>query len=162
MDIFLQKFYKDFQEYTYKNQVLAAASGLAFGFATNQFLTNLVDNVFLPIIKSFIDYIALLSPIPHKYPLLWKILTIIFNIFWYFIIWIVTIFVSFFLIEYILNRQIIGMTSKIPEEEKQDYLKSKVQAKIKSNILPTEKDKQDIQNEESIIETQVLEEAYFV
>ena len=54
------------------------------------------------------------------------------------------------------------MTSKILEEEKQDYLKSKVQAKIKSNILPTEKDKQDIQNEESIIETQVLEEAYFV
>ena len=48
-DIFLKKFYKDFQEYTYKNQVLIAASGFAIGISTIDFIKSLIHDVFKPI-----------------------------------------------------------------------------------------------------------------
>ena len=45
IDLFLTKFYKDFQEYTYKNKVLVAASGFAIGIATTDLLKSIITDI---------------------------------------------------------------------------------------------------------------------
>jgi len=40
-NLLIKKFYKDFQEYTFKNQVLIAASGFTIGIATSDFIKNI-------------------------------------------------------------------------------------------------------------------------
>ena len=147
MDIFIEKFYKDFQQYTFKNKVLASASGFAFGFATNEFLVNLLNEVLLPAVNSIVKVFVAISPIPTKYPLLWSGIQFLSKLVWFLFVWIATILISFFLIEYILNRKIIGMTSNVIGEEKQEYIETKVEAEKKNNILPTENDKIDIEME---------------
>lgn len=147
MDIFIEKFYKDFQQYTFKNKVLASASGFAFGFATNEFLANVLNQVLLPAVNSLVDVIVSISPIPTKYPMLWSGIQSLSKIFWLLFVWIATIIISFFLIEYILNRKIIGMTSNVIGDEKKEYIETKVEAEKKNNILPTETDKIDIKLE---------------
>lgn len=145
MDIFFEKFYKDFQQYTFKNKVLASASGFAFGFATNEFLANILNKVLLPAINEVIKTFVAMSPIPTKYPMLWSILKSLSTILWLLFVWISTILIAFFLIEYILNRKIIGMTSTVIGEEKQEYIETKIESEKKNNILPTENDKIDIE-----------------
>ena len=50
INLFLDKFYKDFQEYTYKNQVLIAASGFAIGIATVDLLKGILNDNINPLI----------------------------------------------------------------------------------------------------------------
>ena len=147
MDIFIEKFYKDFQQYTFKNKVLASASGFAFGFATNEFLANLLNEVLLPAVNNVVKTFVAISPIPDKYPMLWSGIQSLSKILWLFFVWITTILISFFLIEYILNRKIIGMTSNVIGDEKQEYIETKAESEKKNNILPTEIDKIDIEIE---------------
>ena len=146
IELFFTKFYKDFQEYTYKNKVLVAASGFAIGIATTDLLKSIINDIINPNIIKLFSSLTLISPLATKYPALFDLTKIFFNFIGLFIIWIITIFVSFFVIEYILNRKIIGLSSNIQDEEKKQFIKEKIISKENSNILPTEKDKINIEN----------------
>lgn len=157
IELFIQKFYKDFQEYTYKNQVLVAASGFAIGIATNNFVASIMNDVVEPSLDAVFKNIMLLSPIPKKNPMLWKFLSLIIQILWIIIVWILTIFLSFFVIEYILNRKIIGLASKVSDSEKQQFIKEKIESKSNSNILPNKTDEKEIAYEKAILEQMTSE-----
>ncbi len=59
-------------------------------------------------------------------------------------IWLSTIFISFFVIEYILNRKIIGLSTIITEEDKINFDKQKEKSLEKNNIIPNEIDRQEL------------------
>jgi|TARA_B100000497_G_scaffold25346_1_gene29833 large-conductance mechanosensitive channel len=150
IELFLTKFYKDFQEYTYKNKVLVAASGFAIGIATTNLLKSIIDDVISPNIIKLFSSLTLISPLAIKYPIIFNFIKNISNIIWLFIIWIITIFCSFFVIEYILNRKVIGLSSNVQDDEKKQFIKEKIISKDNNNILPNEKDKINIENDKML------------
>jgi len=150
IDLFLTKFYKDFQEYTYKNKVLVAASGFAIGIATTDLLKSIITDIINPNIIKLVSSLSLISPLAIKYPFIFNIVKGFSNFIWLFIIWLITIFVSFFVIEYILNRKVIGLTSNVQDDEKKQFIKEKIISKEYNNILPNEKDKIDIENDKEL------------
>lgn len=156
IELFFNKFHKDFQEYTYKNKVLVAASGFAIGMATTNLLKNIVDDILTPAIIKLFKYLLSLSPLYTKYPILYYIVTKVSNFVWLFIVWLLTIFVSFFVIEYLLNRKIIGLSSSVKDNEKKEFIKEKILSKENNNILPTEKDKIQIENEKELVENNII------
>lgn len=150
IELFLTKFYKDFQEYTFKNKVLVAASGFAIGIATTDLLKSIVNDIVSPNIIKLFSSLTLISPLAIKYPIIFDFIKNISSIIWLFIIWIITIFCSFFVIEYILNRKVIGLSSNIQDDEKKQFIKEKIISKDNNNILPNEKDKINIENDKML------------
>ena len=150
IELFLTKFYKEFQEYTYKNKVLVAASGFAIGIATTDLLKSIVNDIVSPNIIKLFSSLTLISPLAIKYPIIFNFIKNISSIIWLFIIWIITIFCSFFVIEYILNRKVIGLSSNVQDDEKKQFLKEKIISKNNNNILPNEKDKINIENDKML------------
>ena len=150
IELFLTKFYKDFQEYTYKNKVLVAASGFAIGIATTNLLKSIIDDVISPNIIKLFSSLTLISPLAIKYPIIFNFIKNFSNILWLFVIWIITIFCSFFVIEYILNRKVIGLSSNVQDDEKNQFIKEKIISKDNNNILPNEKDKINIENDKML------------
>jgi large-conductance mechanosensitive channel len=131
---FFTKFYKDFQEYTYKNKVLVAASGFTIGIATTDLLKSIITDIINPNIIKLVSSLSLISPLAIKYPFVFSIVKGFSNF-----IWLITIFVSFFVIEYMLNRKIIGLTSNVQDDEQKQFIKEKIISKEYNNILPNEK-----------------------
>jgi large-conductance mechanosensitive channel len=149
MSIFFKKFYKDFQEYVYINEVLVAASGYTIGIASYNFLKSLIDEIIEPVILFIFKNMIIISPIYNKYNNFFNSLG---NFIWLTLVWIITIFLSFFVIEYILNRKIIGLSSiVVSNKEKNDFIKNKIVTKEKANIIPNDKDKKEIEIEEQIL-----------
>ena len=147
-DLFFKKFYKDFQEYTFKNQVLVAASGFAIGITTTDFIKNIIEDIYKPFIIFASSHIIKLLPISTKeYPILFTFIFKFFDFFSILFIWLSTIFISFFVIEYILNRKIIGLSSVILEKEKDEYRKQKIESQSKNNIIPNKKDIIELNNQ---------------
>jgi large-conductance mechanosensitive channel len=152
-DIFFQKFYRDFQEYTYKNQVLIAASGFAVGIVTTDFIKSIIHDILKPLSTSVYKIFVRVSPLPlSKYPILYGTIFVISNIIAIITIWIVSIFVSFFVIEYILNRKIIGLSSVMLDKEKDEYIKEKIESKTKNNIIPNAHDREELKHDKTLLE----------
>jgi large-conductance mechanosensitive channel len=152
-NLFVKKFYKDFQEYTFKNQVLIAASGFTIGITTSDFIKKLIDDIFKPIILSLFSYLIAKMPVTIKdHPILFDVIFKLTNFMSLVLIWIATIFIAFFVIEYILNRKIIGLSSVILDKEKDDFIKQKIESQSKNNIIPNNADIQELYDHDNIIE----------
>ena len=152
-NLLIKKFYKDFQEYTFKNQVLIAASGFTIGIATSDFIKNIIDDIFKPLGLLISNYVINIMSLQVKeYPVIFYILSKIFKFVLLAISWIFTIFVAFFVIEYILNRKIIGLSSVITDKEKGDFMQQKIESQNKNNIIPNNTDIIELHNEEITIE----------
>ena len=152
MSIFFKKFYKDFQEYIYINEVLVAASGYAIGITTYDLLKSLIDEIFEPLIMFLIKNILLISPVYDKYKYIFDNIG---HFFWLILVWIITIFLSFFVIEYLLNRKIIGLSSILNNKDKSEFIKQKIVTQEKANILPNDIDKKEIENEEKMLKEKI-------
>ena len=140
-NLLIKKFYKDFQEYTFKNKVLVASSGFTIGIATSDFIKNIIDDIFKPLGLLISNYIINIMSLQVKeYPVIFYILSKIFNFVLLVISWIFTIFVAFFVIEYILKRKIIGLSSVITDKEKGDFMQQKIESQNKNNIIPNNTD----------------------
>jgi large-conductance mechanosensitive channel len=152
-NLLIKKFYKDFQEYTFKNQVLIAASGFTIGIATSDFIKNIIDDIFKPLGLLISNYVINIMSLQVKeYPVIFYILSKIFKFVLLAISWIFTIFIAFFVIEYILNRKIIGLSSVITNKEKGDFMQQKIESQNKNNIIPNNTDIIELHNEKITIE----------
>lgn len=151
-NLFIKKFYKDFQEYTFKNQVLIAASGFTIGIATSDFIKNIINDIFNPLGLLLFNYIVNSTHLTVKeYPVIYNIFFKLFNLLSLVIAWVFTIFFAFFIIEYILNRKIIGLSSIITDKEKGDFMQQKIESQNKNNIIPNNNDIIELHNEELTI-----------
>ena len=152
-NLLIKKFYKDFQEYTFKNKVLVASSGFTIGIATSDFIKNIIDDIFKPLGLLISNYVINIMSLQVKeYPVIFYILSKIFKFVLLAISWIFTIFIAFFVIEYILNRKIIGLSSVITNKEKGDFMQQKIESQNKNNIIPNNTDIIELHNEKISIE----------
>ena len=135
--------YHDFQQFMFSNNVLIVATGWGIGTATKDMIERLVKDMVVPIMQ----WISKISFISDSYSKLqgyvattkWEgFLQGLGNITWDFMIWIFIIFMTFVLLEYFLNRWLIGMRTTVAEEDNQRFVKAKAAAK--ENIIPDNKD----------------------
>lgn len=132
------KIYSDFQQFIYTNNILVTAAGFAIGMATHQLIS---DNI--KIITSFISSFYKKLTFNNK-NVLWffeySVIMFFINIF----IWIITIILSFVLLEYLLYNKFFGLKSTVKEEDKKDFIISKSSAK-KIELLPSQNELKNIE-----------------
>lgn len=102
------KFYTDFQEYMYSNNIVVAASGWAMGNITYKLISEILSEFFIPLfitITIFIqNNIGILFP---KNAVVGNVLHFGSKILGIFLFWFISIILSFVILEYFFNRQII-------------------------------------------------------
>jgi large-conductance mechanosensitive channel len=143
MTTFAKQVYHDFQQFMYTNNVLIVATGWGIGTATKDMIERLVKDMVVPLIQwiskiGFINkgYNQLLEYVASTK---WEgVFNGVTNITWDFMIWIFVIVMTFILLEYILNRWIVGMRTTVPEKESAQFAKAKAAAK--ESIIPDKKD----------------------
>jgi large-conductance mechanosensitive channel len=151
--MFIQKFYNDFQTFVYSNDLLKASSAFIFGMISKDYIDKFLSEILYPLIFSFIVFKSTLEKIEKETPIIYILLKFI----WITFIWIFTLFISFFILEYILNRNVVGLSSTVlSKEEKKNYLDMKAEAKI-SGIIPNGKEIKEIEKDNEIIERKINE-----
>lgn len=124
-----EKVYFDMQKFIFSNAIIITASGFAIGFVTNKVITSIMD----------ISVMRLLIYLKSQILKQNQILSIPLEILWHIGVWIVSIITIFILLEYFLNQKIFGLASTLKKESTDDFLKSKVEAKV-ATIIPTSED----------------------
>ena len=138
-----KKFFYDFQQFMFANNVLVAATGFCVGVATKEVIEKLLNMAVLPVIK-FMTKFSLIKILYNKllentqHAVLKNILQIGGDVVWAVLQWIVIIVMTFVILEYLLNRNIIGLSSTIKSDERLDFAKAKAEAK--ESIIPTQKE----------------------
>lgn len=140
---FARQIYHDFQQFMYTNNVLIVATGWGIGTATKDMIERLVKDMVVPLIQ-WISRIGFINKgynqlLEYVATTKWEgFLNAVSNITWDFMIWIFVIVMTFILLEYILNRWIVGMRTTVPEKDSAQFAKAKAAAK--ENIIPDKKD----------------------
>jgi len=148
-----KKFYRDFQEWAYSNEILVAATGFCIGVATKEVIEKLLNDIITPIIMfivrlTFIQF-ALDSETFTSSNLGYAI-SVIGKLIWDILQWVIIIVMAFILLEYFLNRKIIGMKSVVKTQDTTDFVKAKAQAK--ESIVPTKTEIKELEKTEKIEE----------
>jgi large-conductance mechanosensitive channel len=135
----------------YSNNVLVAATGFCIGMATKEVIEKLLNTIVLPLFHlvlrmSFIKsiYDKLLNYFSKSS--LNTSFTIIGDFSWSIFVWFVIIGLTFIILEYLLNRNILGMKSIIKEADKINFVKAKSGAN--ENIIPTQTEMRKLDKEE--------------
>jgi large-conductance mechanosensitive channel len=141
------KVFSDFQEFMYSNHVLVAATGWCVGMATKEVIEKVLNHMVLPLVHFMLRFNIwhiLYNKLLDHYSKtgVAVVLTTIGNITWDVFVWIVVIFLTFFILEYVLNRRIIGLKSAVVDDNRTDFVKSKAQAG--ERIIPNEEEIQQV------------------
>lgn len=136
----------EFQEFIFSNNVIYAAASWAVGLATKEFIQQLIEKSLIPVL------LALGAKIMSNKRKSWikqnlSVLSYIGNLLWIFIVWILTIFLTFVILEYLFNRQIVGLKSTVKETDKISFAKAKLSVENKE-FAEKDKELNDIIEEE--------------
>lgn len=147
----IQRFHHDLQSFIYHNRLLSTSSGFVFGMISKDYIDKLLNQIVFPLVFGVFSFSKISQNIEKNYPTFFLFLKFI----GFSLIWIMSIFVSFFMLEYILNRKILGLSATVIDEaDKDKYLKMKVKAKT-SGIIPDEEEIKKIDNENKIIDEKI-------
>lgn len=148
-----KKFYRDFQEWAYSNEILVAATGFCIGVATKEVIEKILNDI----IKPFLVFLVKLTYIQFALDTEafyntngGYIVQTIGKFTWDMIQWVIIIIMAFILLEYFLNRKIIGMKSVVKTQDTTDFVKAKAQAK--ESIVPTKTEMKELEITEKIEE----------
>jgi len=130
----VQKTYMDLQTFMFSNGVIIAAAGFTIGVATKEAISKMLDIVIMPILVWMRTFTAIRSIMGLP------VILVILELFWTIVIWLVTIFWCFILLEYFLNKNIFGLATLMTDEKKKDFVLSKVEAKTTSLISSSNED----------------------
>lgn len=151
------KLYNDIQSWAYTNSVVVNAGGFTIGYSTYYFITSLLallTPIFIILTKKFENVGKKIGL--EKKGIFYEIIKFISNIIILIGTWLFTLLITFLLLEYVLNIQLLGLKSNIKENEKKDFIVSKTEASIYESILENSK-KLEIKNEkEKLIGTKIL------
>ena len=134
------KFNSDFQQFVFSNDILVVASAYSIGLATHELILH-IFTLLLPIKLFIISKISMFDTLYLgfvKFPFLYGLITGVFSLLFHFFKWLITIALTFFLVEYLLNNKIVGLKSTVKEEQEKDFIVSKISAK-KDNDTPIQK-----------------------
>jgi len=134
------KFNSDFQQFVFSNDILVVASAYSIGLATHELIIH-IFSLLLPLKLYIISKFMLFDNLYLgfvKFPFLYGLVTGFFSLLFHFFKWLITIALTFFLVEYLLNNKIVGLKSTVKEEQEKDFIVSKISAK-KDNDTPIQK-----------------------
>lgn len=143
--------YSDFQQFMFSNKIMVGATSFAIGVATKDVIEELTTLLILPVIKSPFRYIQkLLAQSPFILNILQKqwinsISTRLGYASWAVFLWLTIIFSVFFVLEYFLNRTLLGITSQVSNSDEKAFIEAKVGAS--DTVIPI--DKVDIEKAKS-------------
>jgi large-conductance mechanosensitive channel len=149
----LKKFYRDFQEWAYSNEILVAATGFCIGVATKEVIEKLLQDIIKPFLVFLVKltYIQLaLDTEAFNNTNAGYIIQTIGKFIWDMMQWVIIIVMAFILLEYFLNRKIIGMKSVVKTQDTTDFVKAKAQAK--ESIVPSKTEMKELEKTEKIEE----------
>ena len=113
------KINNDMQKWFYTNSVLINASGYTIGVSTYNYITNCITLIITPLFAYIISNININKFLKlNKNKLLYKVLVSLTKLLSITLGWLFTLFLTFLLLEYILNNKIIGLKSNVKETEK--------------------------------------------
>ena len=119
INAYITKIFNDIQNWAYANSVVINAGGFTIGYSTYHFITGIITLI-TPIFLLFGNYISKLANIigltrtGYLYILVKFIAEVLIKI----IVWLSTILVTFILLEYFLNNNILKLKTNIKEKEK--------------------------------------------
>lgn len=149
----LDSFRHDFQTFGYSNNVIGAATGIAIGSSSKQFVEDSLQLVVLPILIYIVKLFRMhkLHGFVLKYVSQKFLTTLILTagkLSWTILNWVLTLILTFIIMEYILNRWIIGVKTTIKDGDKLTYIKAKADAK-NSDIIPNQEQIHIIKKQEA-------------
>lgn len=153
INAYITKIFNDIQNWAYANSVVINAGGFTIGYSTYHFITGIITLI-TPIFILFGNNISKFANIIGltKTGYLYIIIKFISEVIIKVIVWLSTILVTFVLLEYFLNNNILKLKTNIKEKEKKDFIisKAKVETDLNASILENKK-KIDILNEKDKI-----------
>jgi large-conductance mechanosensitive channel len=148
-----KKFYRDFQEWAYSNEILVAATGFCIGVATKEVIEKILNDIITPLFTFLIKFtyiqLALDSEAFNSSNIGYAV-NIFGKLIWDILQWVIIIVMAFVLLEYFLNRKIIGMKSVVKTQDTTDFVKAKVQAH--ESIVPSKTEMKELEKTEKIEE----------
>lgn len=165
INAYLTKFYDEVQNWAYTNSIVVTAGGWTIGNSTYHFIIGLIT-LFKPLQEIIVNIFLYLSKILglKNSGMLYGIISFIAKIITLFSGWILTIIITFLLLEYLLNNKIFGLKTNIKDNEKTDFIKSKALAQndelrgknlIEQEKMILEKNKKDVEIGKNIIENEI-------
>jgi large-conductance mechanosensitive channel len=147
-----KKVYRDFQEWAYSNEILVAATGFCIGVATKEVIEKILNDIITPLITFLIKltFVQLALDDSFASSNLGYVINKFGRLLWDIIQWVIIIVMAFLLLEYFLNRKIIGMKSVVKAQNTTDFVKAKAQAK--ENIVPTKTEIKELEINEKLEE----------
>lgn len=148
-----KKFYRDFQEWAYSNEILVAATGFCIGVATKEVIEKLLNDIIKPFLVFLVKltYIQLaLDTDTFNNSNAGYFIQSVGKFIWDMLQWVIIIVMAFILLEYFLNRKIIGMKSVVKTQDTTDFVKAKAQAK--ESIVPSKTEMKALEKTEKIEE----------
>lgn len=140
------KLYLDFQKFAFSNSVVVSATGFSIGVATKEVIENVITLAVLPLMR----WVGQSSGISKRVP---KVAA---KLGWYTFVFVLTIVLTFVLLEYLLNRTILGMRTVVKEQEFNEYIKSKSEAKH-NTIIPITAQQIDKAGKEQDLEAHLIQ-----
>jgi hypothetical protein len=151
------KLNNDMQKWFYTNSVLINASGYTIGVSTYNYITNCITLIITPLFAYIISNININKFLKlNKDKLLYKMLVSLTNLLSITLGWLFTLFLTFLLLEYILNNKIIGLKSNVKETDKKDFIISKISAKNNNTIKTEAENIKYIDEKEEIIGNKIV------
>tara|TARA_B000000477_G_scaffold110179_1_gene103505 strand:+ start:1170 stop:1769 length:600 start_codon:yes stop_codon:yes gene_type:complete len=151
------KLNNDMQKWFYTNSVLINASGYTIGVSTYNYITNCITLIITPLFAYIISNININKFLKlNKDKLLYKLLVSLTNLLSITLGWLFTLFLTFLLLEYILNNKIIGLKSNVKETDKKDFIISKISAKNNNTIKTEAENIKYIDEKEEIIGNKIV------
>lgn len=129
-----EKTYMDLQTFVFSNGVIIAAAGFTIGVATKEAITKMLEIVIMPVFVWLRSFTAIQSIMGLP------VIIVFLELFWTIVIWLVTIFWCFVLLEYFLNKTVFGLATTMTEDKKKDFVISKVEAKTTSLLSASDQD----------------------
>ena len=157
IDALITKLYSDIQSWSYTNSVIVNAGGFTIGYSTYYYVTGILA-LFTPVfltLKNNMTFIGKKIGI-EKTGIIYTILNFLINIIILTGTWLITLLITFFLLEYVLNIKLLGLKSNIKENEKKDFIISKTEAKINEPIIENSKKLEKKNEKELLIGTKIL------
>jgi large-conductance mechanosensitive channel len=144
----VMKFRSDFQEFAFTNKFIASCVGISIGIATKEYIQNILNKIVLPILYK-IGKILFSHRIYQMFAPYHTIINFSSELIWDTINWIILIVLTFIILEYVLNRKILGLKNAIAPEEEVKFLKAKKDAMKKSIIIPDDDEILELKQKEA-------------
>jgi hypothetical protein len=159
INAFITKLYNDIQNWAYANSVVINAGGFTIGYSTYYFITGmlaLTTPLFVLISNNFSNLAKIIGLTKTGY--IYLSIQLLCDIIIKIIIWLSTILITFILLEYFLNNNILKLKTNIKEIEKKDFIISKAKLETSNNksIIDNKKKIDIINQKDKIIGEEIV------